>query len=325
MADHETMGSMRMSVLAEAGFEEVPSPSGFDPLWRSFASRDGSFDGRYHLCTLGSEWNIVIHDFTLAEDQVLEFDLPDYLSVSWHESISGEELSPYRKLKAKALWGFCSGGTAWRGLIHGGIPVKSVGIEVSPAMSATYLEREYGGQFERVRDAFLSLNDMHAFPEMRALLMGLVPQSGDEGRTAMYYEGKVLEALGLLVERTRRASKTPSARLSPEDICRIRAVAAYIDDHAPLRMSVPDLSRAACMSPTKFKACFRAETGLSVTSYIQQRRVSMAEALLRQPDLSIAQVGRAVGYTCASRFSEIFRRETGLLPSEYRQGFTEAK
>ena len=38
------------------------------------------------------------------------------------------------------------------------------------------------------------------------------------------------------------------------------------------------------------------------------------------PDLSIEQVAHAVGYTCASRFSELFRRETGLLPSEYRRG-----
>ncbi|MFR1637756.1 MAG: helix-turn-helix domain-containing protein [Eggerthellaceae bacterium] len=42
--------------------------------------------------------------------------------------------------------------------------------------------------------------------------------------------------------------------------------------------------------------------------------------LLRMPDLSIEQVAHAVGYTCASRFSELFRRETGLLPSEYRRG-----
>ena len=37
-------------------------------------------------------------------------------------------------------------------------------------------------------------------------------------------------------------------------------------------------------------------------------------------NLSIEQVAHAVGYTCASRFSELFRRETGLLPSEYRRG-----
>ncbi|WP_314041256.1 hypothetical protein [Slackia exigua] len=30
-------------------------------------------------------------------------------------------------------------------------------------------------------------------------------------------------------------------------------------------------------------------------------------------------MARSVGYTCTSRFSELFRREVGMLPSEYRK------
>lgn len=185
-------------------------------------------------------------------------------------------------------------------------------------MSTEYLEAEYEGQFENVRDAFLSVNDMHAFPEMRALLASLYPHPGDEGKSQLFYEGKVLEALGLLAERTRISRQKPRAGLSEEDARRIRSVVAYIDDHAARNLLVSDLARAACMSPTKFKESFRIETGLTLTAYVQRRRASMAESLLRQPDLTIAQVARAVGYTCAGRFSKVFQRETGMLPSEYR-------
>ena len=73
------------------------------------------------------------------------------------------------------------------------------------------------------------------------------------------------------------------------------------------------------MSPTKFKAAFKRANGKTVTQYVQGRRMSQAELLLRQPDLTIEQVGRAVGYNCASRFSALFRREVGMLPSEYRK------
>lgn len=47
--------------------------------------------------------------------------------------------------------------------------------------------------------------------------------------------------------------------------------------------------------------------------------MSRADMLLRQPDLTIEQVGRAVGCTCASRFSALLTRETGMLPSEFRK------
>lgn len=306
-------------LLELAGFTEVENPEGFCPLWRSYRCIEGNVRGDFHVLSPGEGWQVAIHDFTLVEDALMEFDLPEYLSVAWHESISGEEFTPYRKLRAKSIWGFCSD-KGWRGLVHGGIPVRSVSVEVLPQMSREYLEREYGGQFDRVRDAFSSLGDIDDFPELRVLLEGLWPRPGDERRSRLYYEGKVFEAMGLIVERTKARPSAPQRTVSSEDRERILSVAAYVDDHCASNLRVAELARAACMSPTKFKECFKVVTGSTLTGYMQSRRISQAEQLLRQPDLSIEQVARTVGYACASRFSELFRRETGMLPREYRSG-----
>lgn len=305
--------------LEKLNFVEVESPRGFCPLWHSFHSTDDSLTGHYHVLAPSDGWSIAIHDFTLSHDMFMEFRLPEYLSVAWYQSISGEQFTPYQKLRADSIWGFYSGEEGWRGFIHGGIPIRSVSVEVRPELSREYLSREYGGQFERVRDAFASLNDLEDFLEMRKLLRGLWPQRGDESRSRLYYEGKVLETMGLIVERTKASKPTsPSRPVADGDRAHILSVASYIDDHCSSAMRVADLSRAACMSPTKFKECFKAVTGSTLTRYVQRRRISQAELLLRQPDLSIGQVSHAVGYSCTSRFSELFRRETGLLPSEYR-------
>lgn len=315
--------SIHAPTLEIAGFEEIERPEGFCPLWRSYHCDGGNSRGDFHILAPSDRWQIAIHDFTLVQDALMEFKLPEYLSVAWYDSISGEEFSPYRKLRAKSIWGFYSGEGGWRGLIHGGVPVRSVSVEVMPQMSREYLEQEYGGQFERVRDAFASLNDSDDFPELRAVLSRLWPRPGDEQRSQLYYEGKVFEAMGLIVERTKVRPSQPHRAVSSEDRDRILNVASYMDDHCASTLKLPDLARAACMSPTKFKGCFKAVTGSTVTEYVQSRRISQAEQLLRQPDLSIEQVARTVGYTCASRFAELFRRETGLLPSEYRAGRSE--
>lgn len=313
-------------------FTEEASPRAFGDVWRSYSvSEEGLPLGSFHVCAPSLRWQISIHDFTLSHDTLMEFKLPEYLSVAWYESISGEEFGPYHKLRAKSLWGFYSGNEGWMGLVHGGVPIRSVSIEIRPEMSHEYLEREYDGQFNSVKEAFTSLSDMEDFPQMRALLSGLWPKPGDEGRTALYYEGKVIEALGLIVERSRGCAASglkdqgttiamPAKTVSSEDRRRIRDVASFIDDHCASDLRVKDLSRIACMGPTKFKECFKAVTGQTLTCYIQGRRMSQAESLLRQRDLTIDQVARAVGYTCPSRFSELFRRETGLLPSEFRRG-----
>ena len=59
--------------------------------------------------------------------------------------------------------------------------------------------------------------------------------------------------------------------------------------------------------------------GCTITEYLQHRRMSQAEYLLTDTTLSIGQVAQAVGYASASRFAELFRKSTGLLPSTYRK------
>lgn len=304
--------------VALAGFTKIPSPAGFCPLWHSYRAEGPYAYGEFHACAPSDRWQISIHDFTPIKDTLMEFKLPEYLSVAWYDSISGEEFAPYRKLRSKSLWGFYSGEDGWRGLVHGGISVRSVSIEVTPEMSREYLEREYDGQFEKVREAYAALAGIDDFPEMRALLTGLWPRPGDEKRSTLYYEGKIFEALGLIVERSRSLKRPAQRHVSEYDRARILEIASFVDDHCASTLSVPTLAQMGCMSPTKFKSCFKAVTGQTLTAYLQGRRMAQAEQLLRQPDLTIAQVSRAVGYSCASRFSELFRRETGLMPSEYR-------
>jgi AraC-like DNA-binding protein len=55
-----------------------------------------------------------------------------------------------------------------------------------------------------------------------------------------------------------------------------------------------------------------------MTEYRQQRRLDEAQALLRRTNLSIMEIGHAVGLTDASHFTRMFREQTGLTPSGYR-------
>jgi len=62
---------------------------------------------------------------------------------------------------------------------------------------------------------------------------------------------------------------------------------------------------------------FKSATGVSIGQYLQQRR-DEAQALLRRTNLSITEVGVAVGLNDASHFSRMFREQTGLTPSAFR-------
>jgi len=44
-----------------------------------------------------------------------------------------------------------------------------------------------------------------------------------------------------------------------------------------------------------------------------------AKRLLRETKKNVVEIGLDVGYANPSHFAQLFKRETGLSPSEYRQ------
>ena len=313
--------SLQNPLLESEGFVEAPPAAGLGGLWHSYRSEGRECTGWFHfLSPERALWSISIHDFTMRRDFIMHVEPPSYLTVTWFKSIAGEEFSPYRRLRPNSVWGQSIGGGPWKGVAHGGIPVQSVAIEITPEFSAQFLNKEYAGEFQDVERAFVSLGSDGEFPEMKTLLSRLWPRPGDPEHSELYYEGKVLQAMGLIVERSRLGSATGGVKhVNPADRERMHDIVCYIDDHCSANLRIGDLARIACMSPTKFKETFKLLNGQKVTQYVQGRRMSKDELLLRQPDLTIEQVGRSVGYASASRFSALFKREIGMLPREYRR------
>ena len=84
-------------------------------------------------------------------------------------------------------------------------------------------------------------------------------------------------------------------------------------------------SRSWCagtrMPKRSFDRRFRAATGYSPLAYIQTLRIEEAKQLLETSSIPVEQVGREVGYEDAASFRRLFRRLTGIGPSDYRRKF----
>lgn len=153
---------------------------------------------------------------------------------------------------------------------------------------------------------------------MYRLLSELQSYRGTGIAAKLYYESKVAEALSLVVEYQKKRSVSDH-KLVSQDLERIQTVAAYLSDHYAGEVPIERLAQIACMGTTKLKSSFKKVYGCTITEYIQQRRMSQAEYLLAHTDLQIGQIAQTIGYSTSSRFAELFRRSTGLLPLEYRK------
>lgn len=101
----------------------------------------------------------------------------------------------------------------------------------------------------------------------------------------------------------------------------VNMVEEYIRDNYSYDISMQDAARAVNYSETYFCKMFKQRYGLSFTAYLTEYRMREAKKLLLQPTVNVREVGEKVGYTDATYFSRVFRRHTGMSPSEYRNAF----
>lgn len=98
----------------------------------------------------------------------------------------------------------------------------------------------------------------------------------------------------------------------------IRAIHKQLMDHMEQKFTIEALSKQYLMNPTTLKNLFKSVYGTSIAAHMREHRMEQAARLLRETDLSIAEIARQVGYDSQSRFSTVFKDYSGKLPKNYR-------
>lgn len=93
----------------------------------------------------------------------------------------------------------------------------------------------------------------------------------------------------------------------------------YIDNHYNENISLNMIAELVYMSPNYFSNLFSSTVKKSFLEYVTDRRIEKAKQLLGQKDTRAFEVGEMVGYTNPHYFSRIFKKYTGLSPTEYRE------
>jgi AraC-like DNA-binding protein len=89
-------------------------------------------------------------------------------------------------------------------------------------------------------------------------------------------------------------------------------------------LDVPELARAARLSPAHFSREFTRAFGETPHRYLLTRRLERAAALLRTTDRSVADICMTVGLRSVGSFTTTFGRVYGLSPTAYRATYPPA-
>lgn len=93
----------------------------------------------------------------------------------------------------------------------------------------------------------------------------------------------------------------------------------YLDNHYYEEIRFADVAERFGMSQATMSRRFFAARGVKLQDYLNRRRVSEAQKLMAQENMSLFYIADAVGYQDFSTFYRNFKRCCGMSPSQYRE------
>ncbi len=96
----------------------------------------------------------------------------------------------------------------------------------------------------------------------------------------------------------------------------ISKIVDYIYQNVTSKITVSDLSHLTHLSPDYISRVFNQEVGMSITDYIQKKKVEASKSFLLFRDISITDVAAIFDFCNHGYYSRVFKKHTGYSPAE---------
>ena len=110
-------------------------------------------------------------------------------------------------------------------------------------------------------------------------------------------------------------------RLAPADpyLKRLLPVLHHVEAVLDKPISINELARRACLSPSRFHSVFKRLLGAAPMNYVMNARLRLAQRLLISSSRPIKEVAALAGFESPYYFSRAFRRHLKTTPTAFRQ------
>ena len=82
--------------------------------------------------------------------------------------------------------------------------------------------------------------------------------------------------------------------------------------------SMVDLASKLGVTDRHLRRLFNKHLGQSPMAVVSENRLKLAQTLLKEPDLKVADIAYAAGFSSLRRFNDAFKAHTGLPPRQWR-------
>lgn len=102
----------------------------------------------------------------------------------------------------------------------------------------------------------------------------------------------------------------------------IKQTADYILLNLGHPIALSQIAESIGTNPSYLSRKFKQETGMTITDYINFRRISVAKQYLVTPKLAITDIALMSGFNDLNYFIRVFKKVVGETPSQFRRKTT---
>ena len=103
-----------------------------------------------------------------------------------------------------------------------------------------------------------------------------------------------------------------------QDRTMMRIFRFVVENAGNPELKIDDISNEIGMSRSVLYNKVKATTGMTPVDFVRHIRIKKACEILRNTDDTLTSIAFAVGFTDPKYFSKVFKKETGIVPTEYR-------
>ena len=186
------------------------------------------------------------------------------------------------------------------------------------AIRAMILELLHAGQgcaadiyLEVLHTAFLSFTRQDEILDKARWLSELSRISFSDMASSDQLVAGIMELIGEVYSQNNRYPHS-----GKEDLARM--IRDYLKAHFTEDVTLSAISEQFSLSPPYIVTLFKKQYGTTVVEYLTDLRIEYACEALKNSAVAAAEIGSAVGYHDAAYFYRVFKKKTGLTPSQYR-------
>ena len=151
---------------------------------------------------------------------------------------------------------------------------------------------------------------------------GMIASSADEPKTLSQITREITEKEREKEEeaRLKREQSDFAFMASQINDATTARILKYVTEHIDTPdLKIDNIADAMGMSRSVLYLKIKQQLGMTPIDFVRHVRIMRACELLKNTDESLSSVAFAVGFSDPKYFSKVFKRETGIVPTEYRE------